>query len=206
MAKELKQREGWKLYLEYQTALEKYHKNNLRIGFLESCKHSDLIPKFFKFRVPNNGCFEEKTIREFQHKLLKKEINKAKKDLAATIYQLECKRNAIKSAAPRTLLPTILLYTRINTNVVQRNQIQIHNKKLAALAEEQERPLFSIKNTVIQYELDDTLPEYIANTLSLGPKNAVLDNFNPRAVLAEVDKLLRYCEGKNVDTDIMTKR
>ena len=157
MAKALKRSDSWKQFLQYQTALERFHKNNLRIGFLESCKCSDLIPKFLELRIPNNGCFEQKTIREFQHKLLKKEIIKAKKDLAATIQQLGDKRNAIKSAVPRKLLPSILLYTRINTNRCRRNQMQIHNNKLAALAEQQERPLFSIKNTVIQHELDNTV-------------------------------------------------
>jgi len=79
-----------------------------------------------------------------------------------------------------------------------------HNKKLCVLSEEQERPLFSVQNTVIQCELDHPLLNYIINTLSLGPKNAVLDKFNPREVLAEVDGLLQYCESKNVDRDTVT--
>ena len=104
----------------------------------------------------------------------------------------------------RSLLPSILLYTRLNTNIISRNQTLLHNKKLAALSEEQERPLFNVQNTVIMYELDRPLPTHVINTLSLGPKNAVLDAFNPRDILAEVDGLLYYCKSKHVSNDIIT--
>ena len=42
------------------------------------------------------------------------------------------------------------------------------------------------------------------DTLSLGPKNAVLDRFDPKDILAEVDGLLYYCKSKNVPDEIIT--
>ena len=68
-----------------------------------------------------------------------------------------------------------------------------HNKKLLELSEQQERPLFNVSNTVLTYELDSEPPRYVMETLSLGPKNAVLDKFKPNDVLAELDGLLYYC-------------
>ncbi len=41
-------------------------------------------------------------------------------------------------------------------------------------------------------------------TLSLGPKNAVLDKFNPKDVLAEVDGLMRHCKYNNVPDEVIT--
>ena len=41
-------------------------------------------------------------------------------------------------------------------------------------------------------------------TLSLGPKNAVLDRFDPKEVLAEVDGLLYHCKKNKVSDEIIT--
>ena len=65
--------------------------------------------------------------------------------------------------------------------------------KLYKLSREQERPLFDIKNTVICCGLKSP-PKYVLDTLSLGPRNVVLEAFNQNDVLAELDDLLRFCK------------
>ena len=97
-----------------------------------------------------------------------------------------------------------MIYTKLHTNQVRRNQLLTHNKKLAALAEEQERPLFSVSNTVLECELDQPLPQFVKSTLALGPKNSVLDAFNAKDVLAEIDGLLDHCTKHKVSNEIMT--
>ena len=79
-----------------------------------------------------------------------------------------------------------------------------HNKKLLALSEEQEKPLFNVKNTVICYELDREPPKYVMETLSLGPKNAVMDPFDPKDMLTELDLFIEYCEKKYIPQDVIT--
>ena len=37
-----------------------------------------MIPHFLKFRIPNNGCFDQQKVFEFQIRLLHQEIIKAK--------------------------------------------------------------------------------------------------------------------------------
>ena len=69
--------------------------------------------------------------------------------------------------------------------------MRTHNKN-----QEQEHPLFSVENTVILHGLDRTPPSYVMDTLSLGPKNAVLDRFESKDVLAEMDGFLSYCKNK----------
>ncbi len=86
-----------------------------------------------------------------------------------------------------------------------RQQNMSHNKKLAAWSEEQERPLFSVKNTVIEYQLDNPLPAFVTSTLSLGPKNSVLDTFDQKEVLAEVDGLLSHCKNHNVSNETISE-
>ena len=41
-------------------------------------------------------------------------------------------------------------------------------------------------------------------TLSLGPKNAVLEKFNPNEVLMELDNVLEFCRKKECDESLIT--
>ena len=81
LALELKRSSCWKQYLHYEKTILKVESNSLRIKFLENCKRADLIPNFLKFRIPNNGCFDEKSIHDFQRQLLNKELLNAKQNL-----------------------------------------------------------------------------------------------------------------------------
>ena len=67
----------WK-FKSYIKLLNKTVINSLRTSFLYKCKNNDIIPSFLKFRIPNNGCFNQKSVHDFQLKLLKQEIVKAK--------------------------------------------------------------------------------------------------------------------------------
>ena len=60
----------------------------------------------------------------------------------------------------------------------------VHDKKLTNLSKEQEQPLFNVQNTVVTCDLEKQPPGYVLDTLSLGPKNATLDRFNPKDILA----------------------
>ena len=185
--------------MQYQKALEKRCKNSHRLHFLDECKKSENIPNFLNFRIPTNGAFNDKTVHEFQLKLLKQEIVKARSDLAAKVEQLQLKRNNIKTQVPHALLPSLLVYTRINTQLLSKKQTVLHNKKLTALSEKQGRPLFTVQNTVIQCELDQPLPTRVINTLSLGPKSTILERR-----VSTVDGLLYYCKSKKVNNDTIT--
>ena len=66
LALELRRSDCWKQFRHYQKTLQKCENNLLRIDFLKNCKKAELIPKFLKFRIPNNGCFDDKAIHEFQ--------------------------------------------------------------------------------------------------------------------------------------------
>ena len=193
-----------KPYLQYQKALEKHLKNSLRIEFLTKWKFAEIIPRFLKFRIPTNGCFDDNSVQEFQQKLLRKEIACAKTDVQSNSEQLTAKRVVIQTAVNDALLPSVAVHSRYFIRKVRANLKSTHNKKLAALSEEQERPLFSVKNTVIQCELDNPLPQYIIDTLALGPKSSILDKFNEKDVLAELDGLLSHCKRNQVNNEIIT--
>ena len=128
LAKELRRNNCWKQYLHYQKAVCKVESNHLRVKFLENCKRADVIPKFLKFRIPNNGCFDEKSVRDFQRKLLNGEILKAKVDLKSLNNTLDEKRLILKEVAPDKCLPSIVVHTR-NTRITTRlEQMKTHNK------------------------------------------------------------------------------
>ena len=100
MAIELKRCSCWKEYLCYRKAIGKVEVNNHRIEFLKNCKRADLTPRFLKFRIPSNGCFDENSVRNFQRQLLKKELTRAKENLKLALDRLNEKRFLLKNAAP----------------------------------------------------------------------------------------------------------
>ena len=82
---------------------------------------------------------------------------------------------------------------------------ETHKKKLEWLSNRQQRPLFDVQDTVKIADKDIHPPQYVIDTLALGPKNAVLDNFDPKDTLAQIDSLLYQCKRNQVSEDIMNE-
>ena len=101
-------------------------------------------------------------------------------------------------------LPSVVLWTRYKQRLHREKIGATHNEKLCVLSQEQERPLFSVSNTVKLYELTKAPPNYVIETLSLGPRNPVLDQFDSKEVLANLDSFLHYCQKKCVDDETIT--
>ena len=176
---ELSRNDCMKTFLQYRNSLIKIEKNSLRVKFLSSCFKADIIPRFLRFRVPNNGTFDQKSVFEFQKGLLRKELHRAKELRRTLNSKLGEKRGEIQKVVPEKILPSVAFHSRQSTREARKDVENIHRKKLLALSEEQERPLFNVKNTFIQDNLDEVPPQYVMDTLSLGPKSAVLERFNP---------------------------
>ena len=105
---------------------------------------ADAIPDF---RIPNNGCFERTTVRNFQTKLLKEQLSKAKKALAEHESKIYENRNVLKSVLLSKLLPSVLLFIGITVFNTRKNVEVAHTKKLENLSKEQGRPLFNLHDT-----------------------------------------------------------
>ena len=125
--------------------------------------------------------------------LLRKELNKASKERKATSHKLDVNCEKLKQKLPEHCIPSVILHTRYEKRLLHNSQSQKLNKKLRTLSDEQDRPLFNIRNTVICYELDLLPPKFVMETLALGPKNDVLEKFNQNDVLCELDGLLKHC-------------
>lgn len=204
LSNELSRNDCMNTYLQYRRSLIKTEKNTQRINFLSSCFRADIIPRFLRFRIPNNGTFDQKSVFEFQKGLLRKELYRAKQDQLTLQNKLCEKRKEIQTRINERLLPSVALYSRQSAREARKDVKNIHRKKLLALSEEQERPLFNVKNTVILHELDEEPPRYVIDTLSLGPKNSVLERFNPHDILAEIDGLLNDCKQNNVTEEVIS--
>ena len=170
---QLKRSDCVKQYLNYEDHLVKISNCKLRIEFLKNCKRADIIPKFLKFRIPINGCFDDKLVHDFQRKLLQKEFISATENLKELNYVLKEIRDIVKRDIPRIWFPSVILWTRIKQTKVCQEGKNRHNEKLCMLSEEQEKPLFSVSNTVRLFEIDKPPPQYVIDTLSLGPRNPV---------------------------------
>ena len=54
-------------------------------------------------------------------------------------------------------------------------------------------------------DVDIEIPRYVLDTLALGPKHPVLDKFDLKTSLAEVEGLLEFCEPKDCPTGMVNE-
>jgi len=157
-----------------------------------------------KFRIPNNGCFDDRSVHEFQIRLLRKELHKAPDEKISSLRKLDENRDKFKQKLPNYYIPSIILHCRYDLRLLREKQSLNLNEKLRKLSNEQDSPLFNVHNTVICYDRDTDPPKFVMDTLALGPKNAVLEKFNQNNVLSELDNLLKFCKDKRVSEDLKT--
>ena len=51
--------------------------------------------------------------------------------------------------------------------------------------------------------MDQMPPQYVLDTLALGPNNSILDKFNSKEMLAELDLLLKNCKHNNISSEVI---
>ena len=112
LATDLRRNDQWQAYLGYMKVLEKCQANALRLKFLDNCSKAGIIPRFLKFRIPNNGCFDTNSVLEFQKKLLRKEIVKARHDSQKVNVLLEDRRKSLRSSTTDNQLVSIAFHSR----------------------------------------------------------------------------------------------
>ena len=205
MAKEFQRLGYWKSYLDYERSLVKRERTICRIQFLKSCMEADIIPSFLRFRVPNNGCFEPTVVHNFQRRLLKGELNKAGVTLENHVKKINEMRDILKETVDQRFIPSIVVFTRIAVKITNKEVSSNQRRKLESLSLQQERPLFNVQDTVKLYQLDVKPPQYVLDTLAMGPRNPVLDKFNKKDVLAEIDYLLSRLKKRNMSDDIINE-
>ena len=69
-------------------------------------------------------------------------------------------------SVPEYLLPSVAFHSRQSAREVPREVRNRHNKKLLELSEEQARPPFNVRNTVILHNLDEEPPGYVIDTFT----------------------------------------
>ena len=203
--KKILQQDGiWKIYLDYTAALLKATNCQQRILFLKKCLSNDLIPRFLKFRIPENDCFAATMVHNFQRRLLRRLVSEAHRKMIMRSDQLRNARQLLKEKCTDYLLLSVAWHSRRDTRAERLTIHDRHNKKLVALAAEQEKPLRSVGNTVkIIGDLEP--PKYVIDLLSLGPKHPVLDQFNEMHFLADIDKVLAQMKNDDSNIDAMNE-
>ena len=192
-------------YREYKKTRFKLSNSTLRVDFLERSIRSDLIPKFLSFRIPNNGAFEPIAVHNFQRRLLRYEMTNATKLVTQHTANLKEKRELLKTSVPHIMIESIASYCHEEVSLKRLVIKERHQNKLIQMAETQGRPLFGIHDSVKVIDVTIPIPKYVLDTLALGPKHPVLDQFNAKTTLAEVDGLLEYCESKESTPDMVNQ-
>ena len=112
-------------------------------------------------------------------------------------------RNDLKAVLPEYL--TLSVAFQCNSELVSMKDIvnKRHSEKINRLSKEQNKPLFNIKNSVKILDVNIPIPTYVMETLSLGPKNPVLDAYDKKLTLVELDQVLEFCQRKGVSLDLL---
>ena len=158
-----------------------------------------LIWKVLNKRIISNQ------IHDFQCSLLRKEMFSAKENQEKITNRLAEKRSELQKKCPIKCLPSIVFQVRLKRSEIIEKTQNIHSKKLSQLSEEQNKPLFRVENTVKLCDVEETPPKYVLETLSLGPKNSVLDKFDPKDILTELDCFLEFCNKKGIQNETITE-
>ena len=148
LKKRLEEQNLWGNYTAYTRKLFKISAARLRIRFLNQCLQNDVIPRFLKFRIPDNGCFESTIVHNFQRRLLRREQAQARKVLTQHENELGDLRKAL-FGLPGNWLVSVGWYAR---HAVRENHSRIadrHSKKLSDLSLQQKKPLRSNERTVV---------------------------------------------------------
>ena len=199
----LKRKNVWNAVPKYLRTIKKRENTQQRIVFITKCRNADIIPRFLRFRIPTNGCFEPTVVHNFQRKLLNLELESAKVLLKEHNLAVENYRREICDTVPAAFIPSIVFNMHLTIHTTRAETKQRHSNKLQRLSSEQERPLFDVQNTVKLHNLDVTPPKYVMDTLALGPRSAVISQFSQQEVLAELDLMLSRCENENVPHEVV---
>ena len=155
------------LFLKYSSTYEKHLKCSFRIKFLRQCCKNNVIPRFLKFRIPNNRCFDKTIVPNFQTKLLKKELNDAHHHLKKIERSLDCYRSQFRDTVPRYIIHLVMFHIRRSTEYISMVCLPRHKKKLSELSLEQDKSLRSCLKTVVVTNNNFKPPQYWAFFLTV---------------------------------------
>ena len=106
---------------------------------------------------------------------------------------MECKKQVLKDLLHTknedlALLSSIVLSIQ-KTIIEEQTKIQArHGDKISKWAKRQDKPLFDKESSTVLLMGNVTKPpDYVMETLKLGPRNPVLTQFDEKDVLSEVD-------------------
>ena len=193
----------WICYQRYCKQLAKKINAEKRVKFLNECRINDLVPDFLKFRIPDVNCFEPSTVKNFQLRLLSKELYKAREESKRKADRLDSARQELKKVTPEHLLPSVT-YNAVKFMKETVEEVDArHAKKLHKLSRRQEQPLRSKDDRTVKVVGDIDLPQHVQELLAYGPKHPIRGPFNDMHFLASIDRLLSAKKpDKDTDNDI----
>ena len=183
---------------------EKHGLAQSRRSFLGKRLANHLVPKFLKFKVPSNGVFTDTAERNFQRRLLRKELNDADRNLKAINDRLTVVRETLKENIPIYLNHSILFFTFCTSRKSVQQATVRHDQKLRTLSSSQGQPLESNKNSVIKLD-DINPPTFIRGILSKGPKHPAPGKFNRFHLSAEINRLLEKLDEGSIDPALVNQ-
>ena len=114
----------------------KYRKLQLDLDFLQSCQHSNVIPKFLRFKLANRNLRSSPAYNTCQKRLLKEEINIKKNKIKQYLLELNNVKKELQSKIGFVDFCHICtLFLNINNKKLSRAK-SIQNKKLSNLVSE----------------------------------------------------------------------
>ena len=194
----LKNKLNWKLVRDYASIYVKFINCHQRVKFLRVYLEKDIISDFLRFRVPEKGVFPNQAVHNFQTKLLRTAINKARTDEKNVEVKLERARGAVLRGVDEKFWPSVIKYLSLRGQRQITTVKDTHQKKLMKIPERQDRPLGKQGEGSVRALDDVELSNWVQKVLALGPKHPVRDKFNETHFLADMDIFLSDLKNRKV--------
>ena len=97
------------------------------------------------FRIPTNGCFNDIVVQNFQRKLLKLGIDKARNLKVDVDSQLKEARNSLVDGLPDKLLESVWWHVRLKSKRMLAEVKMRHARKMENISVSQDKPLLNNK-------------------------------------------------------------
>ena len=173
-------------------------------SFLYECVEKNLIPKFLKFHIPSNGCFNHEMVRNFQGRLLTQELKKTRRKKMDFETKLQRNWSKLQGSVKEFLWPSIRFFVRWHCRLeMSKSKTQLL-RKMHNLCFEQDRP--ELNTNAYLTVLDNiSVPQMVEKVLEYGPRHTVQKKLNEQHFLANIDTLLSDCISQNIEAKMINQ-
>ena len=122
-----------KLFRDVENSWRKLRKAELDLEFLNSCKTYRIVPNFLKFKLYRRDLYNDEIYREFQTRLLEKEIFEKEKNVKHFMDKVTTAKINLKNSVSFLNYSCLIFYINQNIRKFSEKTKLVHKNKIEKL-------------------------------------------------------------------------